>query len=101
MQLSIKEVVTARELLVNTTPLTAFDDIMIPKLVERIEAGRKNEITVVFRGGVSAVAAFAVLDFWVVNVVYYMVREFTNNSFHSSIVRRYTYEYYRCYHFDA
>ena len=47
VQFSIKKAVTARELFSNMLPLREFDDIAIPKLIERIENGDKellNEI---------------------------------------------------------
>ena len=51
-QLTIKKVVTARELFANMMPLNAFDDITLPKLVERIDVISKNKIKVVFCGSV-------------------------------------------------
>ena len=54
VQLDIKKAVTARELFTNMTPLGEFDDIMIPKLVEKIVMIAKDRVKVVFRGGVEA-----------------------------------------------
>lgn len=52
LQLNINKVVTARELFISTAPLIEFNDITVPKFVERIEMGKKDEITVTFHGGV-------------------------------------------------
>ena len=51
VQLTIKKSVTARELFVNMLPVTEFDDNMIPKLIERVDAVDKKHIRIVFRGG--------------------------------------------------
>ena len=51
VQLTIKKSVTARELFANMLPLTDFDDNMIPKLIERVDAVDKKHIRIVFRGG--------------------------------------------------
>ena len=52
VQLDIKRVITAREIFISAQPVTVFDDIAIRKLVERIEMGKKDEITVTLWGGV-------------------------------------------------
>ena len=39
------------ELFANMLPLTDFDDNMIPKLIERVDAVDKKHIRIVFRGG--------------------------------------------------
>ena len=51
VQLTIKKSVTARELFANMLPVTEFDDNMIPKLIERVDAVDKKHIRIVFRGG--------------------------------------------------
>ena len=51
-QLDIKKAATAREIFITTPPLTDFNDATIQKLVERIEMGTKDEIKVIFQGGV-------------------------------------------------
>ena len=52
VQFSIKKAVTARELFSNMLPLREFDDITIPKLIERIDVTDKEHIRVIFCGGV-------------------------------------------------
>ena len=56
IQLAVKKGVTARELFANMLPLAEFDDITVPKLVERIEVKSKREIKVIFHGGVEVEA---------------------------------------------
>jgi len=51
-KLQIKKAVTARELFSNMLPLREFDDITIPKLIERINVTDKEHIRVIFCGGV-------------------------------------------------
>ena len=52
VQFSIKKAVTAREMFSNMLPLRDFDDIAIPKLIERIDVTDKEHIRVIFCGGV-------------------------------------------------
>ena len=52
VQFSIKKAVTAREMFSNMLPLREFDDIAIPKLIERIDMTDKEHIKVIFCGGV-------------------------------------------------
>ena len=55
IQLDIKKALAAREIFITTPPLTSFEDATIRNLVEKIEMGKKNEITVIFRGGVEVI----------------------------------------------
>lgn len=52
IQLSMKQMIFARELYANMQPLTSFDDIVIRRLVERIDVIKKTQIRIVFKGGV-------------------------------------------------
>ena len=56
VQFSIKKAVTARELFSNMLPLGEFDDIIIPKLIKRIDVTDKEHIKVVFCGGMETEA---------------------------------------------
>ena len=57
VQLNIKKAVSARELFSTMSPMDEFDNVMIPRLIERIYVISKDKIKVVFYGGVEAEGA--------------------------------------------
>ena len=52
---SLLQADTAVELLNDMKPLTEFDDLIIDKIIARVEATSKSTITITFRGGFSVV----------------------------------------------
>ncbi len=52
---SLLQADTAVELLKDMKPLTEFDDLIIDKIIARVEATKKSTITITFRGGFSVV----------------------------------------------
>ena len=57
VQLNIKKAVSARELFSTMSPMDEFDNVMIPRLIERIYVISKDRIKVVFYGGVEVEGA--------------------------------------------
>lgn len=56
IQLSMQHMTSARELYATMEPVMTFDDLLIRKLVEKVEGISKTKIKVVFKGGAESVA---------------------------------------------